>query len=242
MKPAIILVRPQMGENIGSAARVMANFSLSDLRIVAPRDGWPNEKARHLASGATEIIDNARVFSSTAEAIADLSFLLATSARERDMVKPVFAPKFAIAEIINEQKNGAACGILFGAERTGLENSDVVLADALVTVPVSADYASLNLAQAVAILAYEYFSATENFSEMREDFGRSSLAKREDLLGLFSHLEHELDRCDFFKVPTKREKMLQNLRNFILRARLSDQDVRTFRGIIRALVEKREEN
>jgi tRNA/rRNA methyltransferase len=156
MTPAIILIRPQMGENIGAAARVMANFGLSDLRLVAPRDGWPNAKAADMAAKALPIIDDAKIFDTAREAVHDMQFVLATSARGRAMNTPSMNAREAMQEIANRAGRGEKCAILFGPERTGLENEDIAVADALISIPVSPDYASLNLAQAVAVLAYEW--------------------------------------------------------------------------------------
>jgi tRNA/rRNA methyltransferase len=241
--PAFILVEPQLGENIGAAARAMANFGLRDLRIVAPRDGWPNEAARSSAALAVEIVDNASVYASLAEGIADLTFVAATTARGRFLAKPVAAPEAAITEIAKRAAGaGERCGILFGKERSGLENSDIAMADLLITAPVDPAMASLNLAQAVLLVAYEWRKLTGPASlgrslphaplgPGRRDKG-SAPASKEDMLGLFEHLERELDACGFLFPPEKRATMVDNIRTMLTRMEASQQEVRTLRGII----------
>ena len=157
-KPTIILVAPQLGENIGSAARVMLNFGCKDLRIVNPRDGWPNPKAVDMSKGAKQVIYDAKIFNSLADACHDIKYLYATTARPRDMVKKVFTPKKCVQKIVEASKSGDKSAIMFGPERTGLNNDYITLADAIVSIPVSDEYASLNLAQAVSVLCYEHFS------------------------------------------------------------------------------------
>ena len=256
-KPCIILISPQMGENIGSAARVMMNFGLSDLRIVTPRDGWPNPKAVDTAKWAKPVIEAAQVFDSLKDATFDISKLYATTARSRDMVKPVATARQTAQEILSHKGKSA---IMFGAERTGLENKDISLADKITVIPVSKEYSSLNLAQAVSIICYEYFhniyeesdnidddlpicSDLPGFSESNKlkeiDLGKSNAATKHDVAKMFEHLEKELDEGDFFKVPDKRAKMIINIRNIFARANLTDQDVRTLRGIIKSLTRKK---
>lgn len=244
--PAIILVRPQLGQNIGTAARAMANTGLGDLRIVAPRDGWPNEAARKAAATGYHVIDDAHLFETSEEAINDLHFVAATTARPRDMVKPVMTPESAIAEIAKRMENGERCGLLFGAERSGLDNDQIALADVVVSAPVDTTYASLNLAQAVLILGYEWIKsrgseglgrATAYDGPAREglDLQGQRPANRAELLGLFEQLEGELDDSGFLYPPEKRPAMVRNIRNMIHRMGASDQDVRTLRGVIAAL-------
>lgn len=222
--PAIILVAPQMGENIGAAARVMANFGLSDLRIVNPRDGWPNAKAVDMAAHAGGIVEAAKVFATLADAAADLEFLYALTARDREADKAVSTPREIIA-----RKN---LGFVFGGERAGLSNEDVSLCDEIISIPVNANYKSLNLAQSVAIIAYEISALGANKHE-RE------LASKEEMVSLFKHLETELDKRGFFQEEKKKPGMLNNIRTFITRAALSPQEARTMRGIIRSLTEHR---
>ena len=240
--PAIILVEPQLGENIGAAARAMANFGLRELRLVKPRDGWPNEAARASAALAVEIIDGAVLYDSVADAIADLNYLAATTARSRFLAKPVLAPDGAAAAIFRQQEAGLQCGILFGKERTGLENADVALADVIVTAPVDPGFASLNLAQSVLLFAYEWRKLVNPQSLGRQlpdaplgagpRFKASRPAERHELLALFEHLERELDACGFLFPPEKRETMVNNIRTMFTRMAPTEQEVRTLRGII----------
>ncbi len=233
--PAIVLVRPQLGENIGTASRAMLNFGLSDLRLVAPRDGWPSDRARAAASGADLVIDRAHLFASSEEAVADLDFVIATTARTRDMVKPVLTPEAAAAKLREAIAAGGRAGVMFGPERTGLENDEVVLADALLMVPVNPAFASLNLAQAVLLVGYEWFKAGDRTAAERIDYLQTRPATKEELLGFFEHLERELDRFGFLKPPEKRPSMVRNLRNLFQRAAMTEQEVRTMRGVVAAL-------
>lgn len=234
---SVILVQPQMGENIGAAARIMSNFGLSDLRIVAPRDGWPNPKALETARNAAFIIEAARIYPSLREAAADLQHLFASTARPREMIKPCLAPHDAAEACLALTVEGIKAGLVFGPERSGLTNEDVAYCDTVVTIPVSETHASLNLAQAVAILCYECFALQAGKSS-NIGTGEVPLATRAEVTGFFDHLETALDRADYFKVPEKRGRMLINIQNMFLRARLTDQDVRTLRGILTSL-EKR---
>lgn len=229
--PAIILVNPQMGENIGAAARVMGNFGLADLRLVAPRDGWPNPQADAMAVGSP-VLESARVFETIAEATADLSRVYATTARPRGMEKRVLTGRAAIAEAREALSAGEGTGILFGAERQGLENDAVAGADAILTLPVDPAFKSLNLAQAVAVVAYEWASGDpvpEAFTDMAPP------APRIEIDRLFEHFETELERAGFFYPPDKTPLMINNLRSALIRARFTDQEARTFRGAIKAL-------
>ena len=244
--PAIILVEPQLGENIGQAARAMANFGLDELRLVAPRDGWPNEKAIAGASGAVAIIHNAAVFSTIGDAIADLHFLGATTARIREMVKPVTTPEAVARDIAGRSRQGQLCGIMFGRERSGLENDEVALADTLIMAPVNPVFASINLAQAVLIIGYEWrkLMAGSSLGRGTQFDGPASAglylnkcnpATRGELLNFFGHIEGELAEAGFFKTDEKRQGVIRNIRNMFERASLTDQEVRTLRGMIVAL-------
>lgn len=239
MSPAIILMRPQMGENIGAAARAMANFGLSDLRIVAPRDGWPNPKASDTAGKALNIIDDAALFDEPAASVADCQYVLATTSRARAVNMPVLEAREAMVELAARTARGERCAILFGAERTGLENEEVALADAVVTIPVSATYPSLNLGQAVVVLAYEWLMASgeaEAFVRNNAQHTQPAIpATREELHGFFTQFEEALDAVDFWRVPAKKEGMWRNLRAVFTRAGMTGQEVATWRGIIRAL-------
>lgn len=227
--PAILLVRPQMGENIGAAARVMGNFGLSDLRIVAPRDGWPNPAAETMSAGAFESAVTARTFETLAEAVADLDFVLATTARQRGMEKPVFSAKTGAAEIA--KRPPASCGVMFGAEKTGLLNEEIVVADAIVTYPVSPQFFSLNLAQAVGVFAHEW--AAREAEPPASGVGEP--APRGETLSMIDHLEAELDRAGYFFPPEKKPVVLANLANMFTRAGWTRHEVQAFRGAIKAL-------
>jgi tRNA/rRNA methyltransferase len=232
--PVIILNMPQLAENIGAAARVMANFGLSTLRLVNPRDGWPQERAWASASGADWPLNGAQVFDSVAAAVADLQRVYATTARPRELQLPVLTPRAAAAEMSQAVAGGEKVGLLFGGERAGLETADIALCQAVVTLPVDMRFRSLNLAQAVAINAYEWRMTVEDgapaiFREI------SPPADGAAMLGLFEHFERELDAAGFFHPPEKRASMVQNLRSALGKARFSQQEVRTFRGVVTAL-------
>jgi len=237
--PAIVLVRPQLGVNIGSAAPAMLNCELADLRLVAPREGWPNEHAKASASGADVVLERARVFPTLAEAVADLQIVYATTARSRDMVKPIYTPRQAAAKIRAEEADGARVGILFGAERTGLENDEIAIATNAISVPLNPNYSSLNLAQAVLLLGYEWYQAGIVEPPPGREWAENELADGQALISLYEHLEGELDRAGFLYPPEKKPGMILNIRNVFARARLTDQEVRTLRGVIKALVEPR---
>ena len=234
--PAIILSEPQLGENIGACARAMANFGLSDLRLVNPRDGWPNEKAEAMAAGAAHLISNARVFDSVEHAIGKLQLVYASTARDRTMAKPVLTPQEAARRLREAATNGVATGLLFGNERAGLTNEEVALADCIVTIPTEASgFASLNLGQAVLLLGYEWFKAGDATLPEQIDHGVQMPASREELVLLFEHLEDELEKGGFLFPPGNRPGMIRNLRSILHRAQLTDQEVRTLRGVIVAL-------
>jgi tRNA/rRNA methyltransferase len=244
--PAILLVEPQLPDNIGMVARAMANFGLDDLRLIAPRDGWPQEKARIAASGANYVIDDATAHPTLEAAIADLNWVAATTARQRDLRKPVLTPELAIAEIERRTAEGQRCGLLFGRERNGLETSEVAVADAIVMIPVNTRFASLNLAQAVLLLGYEWLKASGHASLGRVTTYESPLvtglrlgddrpATKDELLGLFEHLEAELDRLGFFNPPHKRPAVVNNVRTMFTRLGITEQEVRTLRGIVATL-------
>lgn len=234
MAPAVILSTPQLAENIGAVARVMANFGLSDLRLVNPRDGWPQERAWASASGADWPLDDARVCAALPEALADLQVIFATTARPRELTLPVLTPREAAAELSSAAARGLKTGLLFGGERAGLETADVALCQAVVTIPIDPRFRSLNLAQAVAVNAYEWRMTVEaaapaNFQDMAPP------ADGTTMLGLYEHFERELDASGFFHPPEKRPSMVQNLRAALAKGRWTEQEVRTFRGVITAL-------
>ena len=237
--PVVILVDPQLGENIGAAARAMLNCGLTELRLVRPRDGWPNPKAEAAASGADSVLRAVRLFDQTIEAIADLNYVVATTARRRDMVKPVFTPNAAASELRARAAAGQRCGILFGPERTGLFNDDVPLADSILTVPLNPAFSSLNVAQAVLLVAHGWYSAGDQTPERELWTGGSRPATKAELDNLFRHLESELDTGGFFTSEEQAPSMTRNLRNMLQRAGMTEQEVRTFHGVITALVAKR---
>jgi tRNA/rRNA methyltransferase len=242
--PAIILVGPQLGENIGTAARAMLNCGLADLRLVEPRDGWPNEKAVAAASGADLVIDKARVYSDIPAAIADCHHVYAATARPREVVKAVLTPRAAAAEIRAAQARSERVGILFGPERWGLTTDQVSFAGEIIEVPLNPAFASLNLAQAVLIVAYEWRLAADttpakHVPTLQEHGGPTELATQDDILLLFEHLERELDESGYLFPPDKRPTMVRNLRSIFLRANLTEPEVRSLRGAVKALVQRR---
>lgn len=238
--PAVVLVQPQLGENIGMVARAMLNCGLTDLRLVKPKHGWPNPHAEAPASGAEVVLNGVRVFETTTDAIADLSFVIATTARQREMVKPVFTPRAAAAEIRALSSKGEKAGILFGREAVGLHNDDVSLSDAILNVPLNPAFSSLNLAQCVLLVGYEWFQLGDETPEAYLSSRKETRpADKGELTGLFDHLERALERAGFLYPPEKAPAMVRNIRNMLGRAGLTEQEVRTFRGIIAALANPR---
>ncbi len=235
--PVVILVAPQMGENIGMAARAMANFGLRELRLVAPRDGWPNPKALAASSGAVEIVERAAVFPDLRAAVADLNLAFATTARERGQMKRVLGPQEAMSETRSAILEGSRVGVVFGGERSGLDNDEISLCDAILTFPINPAFASLNLAQAVLLVGYEWFKTATGDALPFTGEIRSPRAPREMAASFFDFLESELDAVGFFP-PDKRAVMMRNLRDIFLRRDLSEQDVRTLRGAIRTLIDR----
>jgi tRNA/rRNA methyltransferase len=234
--PAIILVEPQLGENIGTAARAMMNCGLDDLRLVRPRDGWPNDKAVAAASGADRVLGTARLFPSVEAAIADLAHVYAATARDRYMVKREVTPRLSAAEMRGFIDSGEACGILFGPERTGLVNDHIALADTVLTVPLNPAFSSLNLAQAVLIVGYEWFTARAEARPETLHTGHSRPANKAELLRFFDHFEEALDLSGFLRHPDKRPSMTRNLRNLFQRAGCTEQELRTLHGVITAFL------
>jgi len=240
--PAIILVEPQLGENIGKVARAMLNCGLTDMRLVRPREpDWQTGKAVAAASGATEVLAAAREYPSTEAAVADLNQVYASTARPRDMIKPIATPRAAIADMAARIAAGDGCGVLFGRERSGLVNDDVALSDTVITVPLNPGFSSLNLAQAVMVIGYEWYLTTLEDGEAPASFlptGATRPARKQELSNLFDHLERELDTCGFLRVVEKRPSMVRNLRTMLTRAQLTEQEVRTLHGIISCLVDR----
>jgi tRNA/rRNA methyltransferase len=237
--PVVILVEPQLGENIGMAARAMGNFALDRLRIVNPRDGWPNIAASRAAAGADHILSRVELFDSLEAAVVDLDLLFATTARAHDQAKPVVGPEAAAREMSGHIAGGGRCGILFGRERAGLTNDEVALANRIVTFPVNPGFASLNLAQAVLLMGYEWFKlATAD----RLPFAmpeRSERASQHQMQAFFENLVRELDRVEFLRPAEKRETMLVNLRNIFTRMEPTKQDMHTLHGVVMAIAEGR---
>lgn len=270
LAPAIILVRPQLGENIGMCARAMLNCAVTELRIVKPRDGWPNEDAHRACSGADSVLDNAKIFDTTQEAIADLEYILATTARGRGLTKDILALKDAaetmrgingdrevvIPTLISsssppradwrvagegEKERTQKCGILFGPERTGLENDEVALANAILHIPLNPGFSSLNLAQAVLLTCHAWLCADNPFAEIHvgKDAKLAAPAPKAEVETLLAHLEDELHKAGFFRSPDQRPTILRNIRNFFFRSAPTQQDVRTLHGIFSSLTGKR---
>jgi tRNA/rRNA methyltransferase len=238
--PAVVLVRPQLAENIGAAARAMLNFGLTELRLVAPRPGWPHAAAYRSSAGADAVLDRAAIHDSTAAAVADLSVIYAATARLRDMVKPVSTPRAAALELRRAIGSGARAGILFGPERTGLDNDDVVLSSRILHVPANPDFSSLNLAQAVLVAAWEWWAAGAEVAVRPPRGPRPTErpATHDELSELLLRLERELERKAFFEVPEKRPSMERNIRNIFTRADLTQQEVRTLHGVVTALLRR----
>jgi len=237
--PIVILVEPQLGENIGAAARAMANFGLSRLRLVRPRQAWPNDKARMMAAGADRLLDGVALYDSLTAAIADCSFVFAATARAHDQAKAVVGAAEAAALMAPRIAAGETVAVLFGRERNGLENEEVALADRIITLPVNPAFASLNLAQAVVVIAYEWFKF---LSGGKLPFGmpqKSAPAPKEQLLAFFASLERELEKVEFFRPPDKRETMQINLRNIFTRMQPTQQDIQTLHGVVMAIAEGR---
>ena len=237
--PIVILVEPQLGENIGMAARAMGNFALSRLRIVNPRDGWPNVAAQRAAAGADHIINGVELFDTVEAAVADCALLFATTARAHDQAKPVVAPDAAATEMAGQIKAGGSVGVLFGRERSGLTNEEVGLSNRIITFPVNPGFASLNLAQAVLLVGYEWFklsTANELPFAMPE---RSEPASQHQIQAFFDNLVRELDKVEFLRPAEKRDTMLVNLRNIFTRMEPTKQDMHTLHGVVMAIAEGR---
>ncbi len=236
--PVVILDRPQLAENIGAVARAMANFGLAELRLVSPRDGWPQDRAWASASGADWPLRNAQVFETVAEAVADLQLVYAATARPRETQLPVLSPRDAARALRTATGSGVRAGWLFGAERAGLETMDIALCHGIVTIPIDPRFHSLNLAQAVVVNAYEWWTSDAELTPARL-IGEAALADGAMMMGVYTHLEGELEHAGFFFPPEKKPSMQRNLRVALGRARFTEQEARTFRGVITALVKGR---
>ena len=237
--PVVVLVEPQLGENIGAAARAMANFGLPRLRVVKPLQGWPNERARVMASGADRILEAAVLYESLSDAIADCTFVLATTARAHDQAKPVMGADQAAAAAAQRVASGETVALVFGRERIGLENHEVAMADAIVTLPVNPAFASLNLAQAVVVVAYEWFKLAGGGDLPFSQPERSPPAAKQQLASFFADLDRELEKAEFFRPVEKRGTMTINLHNIFRRMQPTQQDIRTLHGVVTALVHGR---
>lgn len=237
--PPVILCRPQLGENIGLAARAMLNCGLTELRLVAPRDGWPSERARVAASGADAVIQGARVFASLEEAIADLTHVFAASARPRDRVKPVVTPRAAGVRLRGLVADGRRPGLLLGPEREGLTNDELSLADTVVTARLNLAFSSLNLAQAVLLLGYEWLQAGDPAPDAELASPGDEAAPKAELLGFLQRLEAELDRCALIDGAEQHPSVDRNLRDLFQRARPTSRELRTLHGVVSHLVSRR---
>ncbi|MGB3245528.1 MAG: RNA methyltransferase [Sulfitobacter sp.] len=238
--PAIVLVRPQMGENIGAAARAMWNFGLDHMRIVAPRDGWPNPAAVAMASGAGRLLDSATLCADLPNALGDCDFVFATTARGRDLTKPVYSPEAAMAEAARRIAAGQRVAVLFGPERAGLENEDIARANAIVSVPVNPQFASLNLAQCVLLMGYEWMRATAEVAEITTELAGSDWASGQEVEHLARHFEDRLEEARFFYPDHKATSMKVNLRNMWSRMPLTRADIQMFHGMMRQMVRWKE--
>lgn len=237
--PIVVLVEPQLGENIGAAARAMGNFGLSRLRLVKPRQAWPNPKARMMAAGADDILERAELFDTLEAAIADCTFVLAATARGHDQAKPVVGADEAAREMTPRVQAGETVAIVFGRERNGLENDEVGLADRIITLPVNPAFASLNLAQAIVVVAYEWFKLATGGALPFVMPEKSRPAPKEQLHAFFGMLERELEKVEFFRPAEKRDTMTINLRNIFLRMQLTQQDIQTLHGVVMSIAEGR---
>jgi tRNA/rRNA methyltransferase len=237
--PIVVLVEPQLGENIGAAARAMGNFGLQRLRLVKPRQGWPNAKAKVMAAGADAILERAQVFDTLEEAIADCTMVLAATARAHDQAKPVIGADAAAKLMADDVARGEEVAIVFGRERNGLENEEIALADRIITLPVNPAFASLNLSQAIVIVAYEFFKHVTGGALPFTMPEKSPQAGKQQLAAFFAALERELEKVEFFRPEEKRGTMVINLRNIFNRMHPTQQDIQTLHGVVTALVEGR---
>ncbi|MBY6089365.1 RNA methyltransferase [Pseudooceanicola sp. 502str34] len=239
-QPTFVLVRPQMGENIGGAARAMWNFGLDRMRLVAPRDGWPNQKAVAMASGAGRLLDNAGLFETTADALHDSHFVLATTARPRGLTKPVLTPERAMQIAAEKIAAGEKVSVLFGPERAGMENDDIARANAIISVPVNPEFASLNLAQCVLLTAYEWRRQSAEITHETVEMAGADWATNVEIEKLSEHYEETLEQAGFFFPETKAASMKLSLRNLWSRMPLTRSDVQVLHGVLRQMVRWKE--
>ena len=234
--PAVILIDPQLGENIGMCARAMLNCGLTDLRLVRPRDGWPNQKAQDASAGAQDVVDHAQVFQTTEEAVADLTRIYATTGRTRELLEYVLTPRAAAEDMRTATASGLhRPGVLFGGERSGLTNDDVAKADAIIRVPLNPDFRSLNLAQAVLLIGYEWFTAGDQTPRETRDIRDARPATQNEEEIFVERLGRGLDEGSFFRSVEMRPTVMRNIRLMFQRTQLTDQDVRTLHGITESL-------
>ncbi|MEB3701384.1 tRNA (cytidine/uridine-2'-O-)-methyltransferase TrmJ [Candidatus Bealeia paramacronuclearis] len=235
--PVIILVEPQLGQNIGAVARIMLNLGYHELRIVNPRDGWPNPDALINASGADQVLENAKIYPILEESIADLQLVYATTPRNHDMIKSIERPESAAQRLAPLIKEGTRVGLLFGCERCGLNNDDVALCEGIITISTNPEFSSLNLSHAVSVVIYAFRMALENPLPSHFRTGKTKIATQKDLLSFYAHLEASLDQSGFLRHEKKRPTMIRNIRNIFNRMNLTQQEIQTLRGIIRSLEE-----
>ena len=238
-QPAFVLIRPQLGENIGAAARGMWNFGLDRMRITSPRDGWPNSRAVAMASGAGRLLDEAQLFDTTAEAVADCTYVYATTARPRGLTKPVLSPEEALRDAAARTREGQKVAVMFGPERAGMENDDIALANAIINVPVNPEFSSLNLAQCVLLCGYEWRRASTEVVASRMEMA-GEWAEQHEVEKLAEHYEERLDEAGFFYPEHKAPSMKLNLRNLWSRMPLTRHDVQMLHGVMRQMVRWKE--
>jgi len=234
--PTFVLVRPQMGENIGAAARAMLNFGVDRMRLVAPRDGWPNPAAKAMASGAGRVLDGAQVYDTLADALGDCDYVFATTARHRGLTKPIYSPEAAMEVAAEKTAQGLKVGVMFGPEAAGLENDDIARANATITVPVNPEFSSLNLAQCVLLTGYEWRRQTTRVEPLAHEMVKTDWAPHIEVERLADHFEQRLDTAGFFFPQAKAQSMKTNLRNMWSRMALTRADVQTLHGMLRQLV------
>ena len=237
--PSVVLVHPQMAENIGAAARAILNCNITDLRLVNPRDGWPNDAAIPSSSGAMQFIPEIQTHSSVEEAVSDATYVYATTARARDIVKPVMTARAAASDMVKRQNSGEKISILFGGERAGLTNEQLSLADNFITIPLNPDFSSLNLAQAVLLVSYEWAQAKDICQDIVLPTGKSDFATKGMINNFFTRLEEELDAAHFFRNPDIKPTLIKNIRAMFTRAQLTEQEIKTLQGILSALIGKK---
>lgn len=234
--PVIILVEPQLAQNVGKSARAMMNCGVCDLRLVRPSAKWLSDDARATCAGSDVILEKARIFETVEDAISDLHYVFATTVRARDRICLEMTPKTAATHMVSSELKDQRVGVLFGPERSGLTNDDVALADVVLTVPVNPDFSSLNLAQAVLLVCYEWYQAYLSPPAQVHHMGGGVLALKEDLIGFFHHLEEELENAGYFRSSAMKPKMIRTLRGMFSRLALTSQEIRTLRGVVSDLV------